>query len=633
MRYWFWAVIPFLLAASAVFGGNREQEFCLVRNGVPACTIVVAENPTPAARLAALELQYHVLKITGAELPIRGDHEQIDGPRILVGDTRTTATMGLQGSAFLPQEYLIAFRPDTLILLGRDWQDTPENRAEFGRPMCCGNTLADTRQRIDYRKTVGMPERGPCEIELPGIYDDQGTCYAAYHFMEQFLGVRWYGASAISVIIPARSTLIVKGADIRRSPALKYRDALWSGMWPFMRGQWGEVSQPEIWLFWRRLRLGGEKWAGNHTFHQKTIQNVLNDPEYQAQGPGKGTQLCYTHPKLVETVSQMARDFFDGRQNAPEGWEAVGNYFAVAPDDNNRFCECSACQALLAAGRDRRTGMFSSGTVSEYFYSFVNAVAREVRKTHPDKYIATLAYWDYAYPPRNFTIEPNVSVAPCLHTCMYAIHREIRQNDMALYYQWLKQAKAPVYLWNYYHHPMEAALIGNFTCFPNVMVHTTADTMRMFIRDGIRGIFVCGEQDMLEAYIIAKIWDNPDLDIDVALDEFFRLYFGRAEKPMKKFYLELERIATNPKNYPHPVYRRSGVDWKAAAWEHLGTESRMKRLGKWITEAQAVATTAEEKQRVDLWTNALWRYMVQGREKYFAEKSRKSEKTRVTSQP
>ncbi|HOV62225.1 MAG TPA: hypothetical protein PK349_14290, partial [Candidatus Hydrogenedentes bacterium] len=351
----FWPAVLVWLAVALGFGDTPSREFCLVRDSHPACTIVTAEHPTPAARLAALELQYHVLKITGVEIPIRNDKDARDGPRILVGDSIATATMGLRGPDFPPQEYLIAFRPDTLILLGRDWQDTPENRAEFGRPMCCGDTLADTRQRIDYWKTVGMPERGSLEIELPGVYDDQATCYAAYHFMEHFLGVRWYGASTISIVFPPkRVTLAVKGEDIRRSPALKYRDALWSGMWPFMRGQWGEVSQSEIWLFWRRLRLGGEKWAGNHTFHRKTIQEVLNDPTYQAQEPGRGTQLCYTSPVLIQAVARMARDFFDGEQNAPEGWKAVGNYFAVVPDDNNQFCACSACQALLAAGRDRR---------------------------------------------------------------------------------------------------------------------------------------------------------------------------------------------------------------------------------------------------------------------------------------
>lgn len=602
----------------AFLGHGSHPAFTLARNGQAACTIVVAEHPTPAAQLAALELQSHVLKVTGAELPIRNDAGTVSGSRILVGESAATRALGFSGAAFAPQEYLIAFRPETLILIGRDWEDTEANRHEFGRPMSCGDTLSATRQRIDYWKTTGLPERSTGEMELPGVYDDQGTCYAAYDFLERYCGVRWYGPSDTGIILPSRTTLVAGGPDVRRSPALKYRDALWSGNWPFMQKQWGPVTRSEVYLFWRRLRLGGSKWAGNHTFHPKTIKTMFTDPEYQAQGKGNGSQLCYTNPKLVEQVAQMARDFFDGKQDAPEGWKAVGDYFAIVPDDNSNFCECGRCKALLNSGKDMRTGQFSSGTVSNYFFSFVNAVAREVRKTHPDKYIATLAYWNYALPPRGFDLEPNVSVAPCLHTCVYAIHKEMRENDMVLYKDWLKKSHAPVYLWNYYHHPMEPAIIDKWKCFPNVMVHDTAKSMRMFIRDGVRGIFVCGEQDMLEAYVIAKLWDDPTQNVDTILHGFFQQYFGASAKPMEKFYRRLEEIACNPKNYPPPLHRRNGIDWRNVAWTHLGTAERMQELGGLMAEARALAQTDMEKRRTALWDEALWKWMEAGRAEYLA---------------
>ena len=593
-------------------GQNAVVEFTLAQEGKPACSLVIAEHPTNAARLAAMEIQFHVLKITGAELPIRTDKEITEGPKILVGDSEAARALGFRGSEFPAQEYLIAFRPDTLILIGRDWEDTEANRKEYGRPMSTGDTLAATRHTIDLWKTVGMPDRSTSEVELPGVYDDQGTSYAAYHFLEQFCDVRWYGPNETSIIFPERSVLTVKGTDVRRSPALKYRDALWSGNWPFMKGQWGPVTPQEVYLFWRRLRLGGEKWAGNHTFHRKTVETIFTNPAYQAEGKGRGSQLCYTSPELVREVAQIARDFFDGKKEAPEGWKAVGDYFALIPDDNSNYCRCDRCRELIYSGKSMRTGQFSSGTISNYFFSFVNAVAREVGKTHPDKYIATLAYWNYAFPPE-FEMEPNVSMAPCLHTCMYAIHKEIRENDMKLYHEWLERSKAPLHLWNYYHHPMEPAVIEKFHCFPNVMVHKTAETMRMFIEDGVRGIFICGEQDMLEGYVIAKVWDDSALEVDALLDEFFQRYFGAAAGPMKQFYLQLEQIACNPENYPAPYYRGNGIDWKNVAWTALGTEERMKQLGILIAEAQQLAQTDLEKRRVALWHDALWQWMVEGR--------------------
>ena len=598
------------------------EAFELVHEASPACAIVIAEKPTPAARLAALEVQYHVLKISGAEIPIRSENDRVEGHRILVGESSATQQLGLRSEDFKPQEYLIAVRANAIILIGRDWEDTEANRRVEGRPMT-GETLQATRHKIDYWKTVGCPDRSTGEMELPGVYDDQGTCLAAYDFLERFCGVRWYGPSELNIVMPPRKTLAAAGDEVRRSPALKHRSALPGGNWPFLHGQWGDFTRDQVHLYWRRIRQGGEGWAGNHTFHRSTIKAVFNDPEYQSKNlRSQGSQLCYTNPKLISQVAQMARDYFDGKGELPEGWKALGNYFAIVPDDNMNLCNCDACAALLQKDRAHKTGFFSSGEMSDYWFTFVNSVAREVRKTHPDKYIATLAYWAYAVPP-GFDLEPNVSIAPCLHTCYYPVHAGMRENDLKFYREWREKTRAPMFLWVYYHHPMEPALIDKWKCFPHVMVHETAKAMQMFIRDGVRGIFECGEQDQLEQYVMAKVWDNPSVDVDALIDEFFRLYFGAAGEPMKRFYLRLEEIACDPANYPAPYYRRDGIDWKKVAWERLGTPERMEELGALIAQAAKLAGTGAEKQRVALWRSALWEWMCQGREQYLATQGQK----------
>lgn len=295
----------------------------------------------------------------------------------------------------------------------------------------------------------------------------------------------------------------------------------------------------------------------------------------------------------------------------------MGDYFAIVPDDNINLCTCQTCQELIEKGRGRETGLFSSGQMSDYWFCFVNAVAREVRRTHPDKYIATLAYWNYAFPP-GFDLESNISVAPCLHTCYYPVHAEMRENDMQFYRQWQEKNRAPMFLWVYYHHPMEPALIERWKCFPHIMVHETARAMQMFIRDGVRGVFECGEQDQLEQYVITRVWDDPNTSVDGLIHEFFHLYFGPAGDPMRKFYLRLEGIACDSGNYPPPYHRRDGINWKVVAWERLGTAERMEELGTLVAQAEKLAETEAEKQRVALWRNAIWDWMHQGREQYLS---------------
>ena len=163
--------------------------------------------------------------------------------------------------------------------------------------------------------------------------------------------------------------------------------------------------------------------------------------------------------------------------------------------------------------------------------------------------------------------------APCLHTCYYAVHDGIRENDLNFYRQWGRKTTAPLFLWVYYHHPMEPALIDHWKCFPNVMVHQTAQAMQMFIRDGVRGIYECGEQDQLEQYVMAKVWDDPGVNVDAIVDEFFHRSFGAAGEPMKRFYLRLEAIACDPANYPAPYHRRDGIDWKRSPGNDWGPPS------------------------------------------------------------
>jgi hypothetical protein len=119
------ALVALTLLAALQFGFAQEralggEAFDLVQQGKPACAIVIADRPSPAARLAALEIQYHVLKISGAEIPIRSENEQVEGPRILVGESSATRELKLRSNDFKPQEYLIAFRPNTILLIGRD---------------------------------------------------------------------------------------------------------------------------------------------------------------------------------------------------------------------------------------------------------------------------------------------------------------------------------------------------------------------------------------------------------------------------------------------------------------------------------------------------------------------------------
>ena len=145
----------------------EESRLVLVREGRPEAAIVLATRATQAAQLAAYELQYHLEKISSARVPIVTDATEVEGPRILVGQSRYTEQLSLRGEDFKPQEYLIRIAPGTLILMGRD---------------------APNYEKVDYGN-LSTHWRFAVN-DLPEFFAEQATMYAVYDFLERFCQVR-----------------------------------------------------------------------------------------------------------------------------------------------------------------------------------------------------------------------------------------------------------------------------------------------------------------------------------------------------------------------------------------------------------------------------------------------------------
>lgn len=604
-----------VLSLPACAGG-----IALVRDGVPAATIVAAERPPPAVRLAALELQHHIHQMTGATLPIEPPDGAVHGTPIMVGESAATWRLGLRGRDFAPQEYLIRVAREGIVLMGRDWQGTVRERAEIGMDTHT-RSLQSWRKRVDYNAIVGRGGEAPQPIELPGVLDDQGTCYAVYDFLERLCGVRWYGPTPLNVVVPTRRTLAVDRVEVRRTPSLLHRHGAGGG-WPIIAKQWGHPTSDQIELYYRRLRFGGERWAANHSLYGWLDRFVRKNPdcpevfegehrEFWAQGyeASAVSQLCYTSPAVVQRLAQEARDYFDGK-GLKHRAVACGDYFVVEPMDDNRWCQCPRCQEMLAIGAEDEGGRghFNNAQASYYMFSFVNAVAREVAKTHPDKYIATLAYMQHAHLPRGLQLEPNVSIAPCLQVCYY-YSKPIRKNELTFYEQWTADRKRRVYLWNYFHHPLEPAIIGGWKAFPCFMPEVVSGEVKRYVRDGVRGVFLCGIGEQLDYYILMQTAFSAATDWRQVVDEFFSRYFGPAGEPLKRFYLrisEINREEGTPGTTPE------------LSWERLGTDECMAELGALMAEAEALAQTDSEKRRVATWKEGVWDYMAEGKAEYAA---------------
>ena len=184
----------YLLAAMATTtaaAASAEVTLTLAQAGKPAATIVIAKQPTRAAQFAAYELQWHLKQITGGDFSMVRDDEPVQGLAILVGDSQPVRALKIQPDQLDKQAYLIRFTREALVLVGRD---------------------KDDRGSVQYDQT---PNQQTLDT-WPGIWDEQGTMYAVYDFLERYCNVRWFTPTEFGTDCPRQATLSVTGSELQR---------------------------------------------------------------------------------------------------------------------------------------------------------------------------------------------------------------------------------------------------------------------------------------------------------------------------------------------------------------------------------------------------------------------------------
>ncbi|MDD5705035.1 MAG: DUF4838 domain-containing protein, partial [Kiritimatiellae bacterium] len=645
----------------ARYGTAEARTLTLTRDGQPTAVIVLAEQPTRAAQFAAYELQWHVRQMTGATLPIEGSGGGIQGSgktvRIHVGDTPSARALGLTQEALGLQEYAVRAEKDALVLVGKDAADFTVVKLDPG-------ALGDGGKNANW----------------PGWWQERGTLHAVYDFLQDACGVRWFNPTDEGALIPKRPELTVRVKNVRRAPTFRYRDtgitwaeerydravSLWGPKMEAGFKTWDALAYADsrarhgdgltlrrntATLFLLRMRNGGEKCVANHSLYHYYFQYwkphadavvsnyfVGQRPDWFAQGyeSDPPPQLCYSSTGLIAQVAQEARDYFDKGgypfTMGPTGYRWGENFFCVEPMDNRSFCKCPACTATVTKGTNYGTGrFFSTGIDSDYMFGFVDAVARKVKLTHPDRRIVTLAYASHAWPPRDFTLDPFVAVQFCFAFDGSPWWTEPYGEEWRLAEVWGREARRSgraLYAWCYYGHGYRGwADSGNFHCFPGYFAHAIGKELRMYKRHGYRGMFHCGMPTDVDSYVLFRLMDNADLDVDTLLDEYFTGLYGAAAKPLRKLYRLIEKTYTDPalrSHDPRPEDPKTfGLSFEVA-WGKLGTEERMREFERLMNEARRLASTDREKRNVALLDLGLMAYMREGRAKYLADRSRET---------
>lgn len=498
----------------------------LVEKGQARAIIIVPRNPSPLVEGAARVLRDHVRQMSGAELPIQME-DKITGSAtqeqawILVGEGKLTEKLGLTGDGLGPGGIVLSGKGQVLALFGAD-------------------------------------ARTPSDLN--------GTRYAVTTFLEEKLGVRYLWPGELGKVVPRRETIAVADFQHRYTPRLAqrrirsmgYHDRVQVGLdrlgfkkedYERLRAeaQRTQAESPD-WFDWQRLG-GSLNLSGGHAFSQLWERYGKDHPEWfalqpdgsrdQSRNPDRA-RLCKSNPDLIAAI---AKEKIDELTRNP-GQLGV----AIGPNDGGRtsFCNCPKCEALDSAkGRKVLLWDFSKGaqrdfehvSLTDRMVYFWNAIAEQVAKVHPDRYLVVDSYSAYAAPPVERKLHPNLVVrfAPLGYH-----DDEYRQESLSDWEGWSRGAK------QIYFRP-NLMLLGRRDGLPLVYIHKFGEDFRKLSNSGMMGtdFDACCHNwatQGLNYYVVARLHWNPEQKVDDLVDDYCRAGFGPAAPAVRRYFDRLEAV-------------------------------------------------------------------------------------------
>ena len=514
----------------------------LAEDGKATATIVTPENAPGKIELAALDLQKYIERICGVKLPIQADGKQVNGTGLYIGECEGAPICTLPKSGASWEGYVIAEKEGSLYFTGLN--PTP-------------------------------------------------VAFGVYSFIEDDLGVRWFAPGDLWEKVPKSTTPGSLSVEARpRTVIPQTSPRVWSGH------NWAP-----IWEEWsRRNKTGLSEVISKRNFQNK-IHEIFPVEKYAKEHPeyyplmtngkrffppkrvpnsraDRHWRPCESNPEVQRIVIDYIRNYFDENPDQDS--------FSVGMDDISHICCCPNCRAM-----DDAPDSYEYRRFSDRHYKFVNIIAKEVAKTHPDKYIGTLIYSIARQLPKDVPkLEPNV-FGFITETCAAWWMPGLKQSDHELTAEWRKRVQ----------HLSRYDYYGFASMAPRYFPHNVDEQMKFDKSLGLEGMYI-------EVYTflplttpmiwqISKLQWDASLDTDKLLDEFMTIY-GAAKPQMARFWDLLE------KSYQVDRPGRGKSEHRKIRNQALAISPEdLDKAFAILQEAEQVADDAQVKARIAIHRDAL----------------------------
>ena len=515
--------------------GRLAAPFALVKDGQAVGEIVIPAKASEAEKYAAKELQLWISEITGGKLPI------------------VTASTG--------------------------------------------------KAAIELKTLPGDNIHGAWEISgsnnkvtISGI-GNRGVIAGAAAFLENNSDIIWARPNReFGTVYTQKTDFNVVWGKSKYSPKGLYRGWLnnWGGgaYWilPWLLRNGGNYRGT---LFYpaQEIPLGmRNEYGGGHNLQSFVPKD---DPAFYPVIKGKKVeklniwkcQICMSAPNLVKVYAENVRKDFD--RKAPAGTDVVN----IKIEDNWGVCECAKCTAPIRLPYGKVIKKDHPAFRSTQFFIFLNGVAKELRKNRPDLQIQTYGYFFTSIAPL-CKVEPNIWILWCPYPRIdhkTPLCSPVNDNFWQRFVGWQK-ATPNIIVREYYGilndgRPLAEVAKFDLQTYFAKGVRSMAPELNTDGKvcygpgDAIRGSDSNWDLDMLEFWVLTRLYMNPDQDVAKLRKYFIERTFHGGAPAMAKYY-EILR-ATH--------YQMPGVSGWGAFRNTVNYSKKETELRKYLDEALANA--------------------------------------------
>jgi len=420
-----------------------------------------------------------------------------------------------------------------------------------------------------------------------------GTYHGAMRLLDETCGVRFYMPTDLFISTPMPEAVVPAKFELRLDPFVR------SGMMSGILGVPGDGR-------WAKRNAASRRMGGTHQHSMYAMFNparyaeshpdiypVLNGKRYIPTGSrDQRWQPCLSASSLVDVAEDSALRYFRKNPNA--------DYVAFSVQDGHTVCQCDDCRGEYENNKSPEATQreYQAIGFSRLYWRFIKSLALRLQNTAPGKKIVALVYGPARVPPAGKML-PNVVLFTNFHIAELDADRILTPDPKTglSRLDYVLQRCSFYGNHDWYH--------GNGFLMPRIYSGYWSRFMR-HLAERVDGAYMHAEAypnwglDGPKLYIAARLWWEPEIDVDRLLRQFCQDMFGPAGDSMYQYFVTLEKLWITLDNVKGP--ERKLFQWNRQFTADADDLNVVRRCRDLLRQAEDVAETEQQKQRIQLFS-------------------------------